>query len=265
MNARRSPLLRLPPEIRNHIYALVLGGKQIHVAPYYTRMGGFRDPKALVGENKNQLWLTICQSTQTQEEMARSNSGIIKREPIRVCNHIGCPSCADEYVDRCSDKEPISLDLSLLAVSRQIHQEASVVPFTENTFISAHPGWLACFVGMLMLPQRQAIRSISLQIWDGLRGRPHKADRARIMQLSCLRSVVLTLGIDTEIYGIEAERDMRRNFEIAGKFFERKQLKTAVICIDIDGSTPFEIPQAWLRSARETEQALLQRSRKAEA
>ncbi|KAK4556799.1 hypothetical protein LTR86_006370 [Recurvomyces mirabilis] len=137
-NATASPLLRLPPELRLQIWKLVLGGHVIHLQP----------------KGKH----TICQSNVDDFELATSlmavNDGQPKRRPSYNDHHALCKN--QHY----RTTGTLTLPLRLLQVARQIHQEAALLPYCENTFTAGPVMDLADFAACLISEHARSMRRV---------------------------------------------------------------------------------------------------------
>ena len=130
-NATTSPLLRLPPEIRNRIFHFVLGGEHIHVFRDYQRQGttNGRRPRSL---DKRGYW---C--------LYNTTAGI---------------GASDE------DKWKHFYSIKLLLVCRQIYAEACLLPYALNIFSAYNATVLrSAFLPSLKPCQRRALRSLAIK------------------------------------------------------------------------------------------------------
>ncbi|KAK4545372.1 hypothetical protein LTR36_003552 [Oleoguttula mirabilis] len=159
-NAQNSPLLRLPPEVRNRIwYFLLCDGETIHV-------------RGRTKQGRPVVKYSICSAVTNDEDTAMA---------IRAHNgngEEGDPSC-DTYQARHSkcfshlraESTPREhrLSLSVLAVSRQIHQEAALLPYQGNTFSIDALEYLGPFLKALVPAQANAIEKMTLASDHGYR------------------------------------------------------------------------------------------------
>jgi len=148
-----SPLLRLPQEIKNHIYKLVLGDNFLHIS-------------ARIGED---------------EMSTGSCNGICRAEVLDADAeenfHRGGSS--DWYIqggadrnDGCSNKawsgEQRGLDISLLLVCSQVYSEAQYVVYSSNTFSFERPVFIRVFLHRLKIANPEhllALRSLHIHIF----------------------------------------------------------------------------------------------------
>lgn len=111
-NRAASPLLRLPPEVRNRIYEFVLGGHRI-----------------IVDYTPHDHEYT------TQVEYTHNEHGAKKRiETRRLRNHFG-GGLKHRIVDDKRDRGSTTLHLGLLRVCRQVYEEAALLPYVLNSFV----------------------------------------------------------------------------------------------------------------------------------
>lgn len=109
--ARKSifPFLKLPPELRDEIYVLVLGSRVIHTEEFSTETPGI---------------VKLCALPMDQNEAHLP--GLVPPNPLR-----------GNFSDRhklCNKHPGNELTLTLLLTCRQIQTEARYVPFGENIF-----------------------------------------------------------------------------------------------------------------------------------
>lgn len=165
-NATRSPLLRLTPELRNRIYKLVLCPGSIHIWC------------------RNSLKKTVV--THINCAVSKSSTG-----PMDSWQKEDAYECGSA-----NDTTFATLDLSLLLVCKQIHEEVALLPFTSNTFIVDSPWMLATFANQLITAQRTAITSIHAllsfitypaEFWIT------KTDKVRLARLTGVKTLTITL------------------------------------------------------------------------
>ena len=172
-NARQSPLLRLSPEIRNRIYKLVLGGHEIHISA-----------------GCETLRSSICVLTHVDAETSDDSSGESRGSWLDYNLHEHC--CPPSYRQRGTER--IKLDVSLLQVCKQIHEEAALLPFASNTFLLQSISQLAWFSEHLLSAQRSAVTSIVLDNDDlmfvpAYWRRSSQAEKARLRRLTGVKKL----------------------------------------------------------------------------
>jgi len=167
-NASSSPLLRLPPEIRNRIWRQVLGDRMIHIlyhdddALYYGKnddMHAYRnwsvDPQKNYGSPFRHL---VCE-----------DHGPEDREDENVFPHLLCwpdyelpdPTAKVDF----SDHE--TMRPSLLRVCVQIYAEANSIVWTTNCFAFDNAMTFKRFVMMRNTYQKGMIHGLRIQMgWD---------------------------------------------------------------------------------------------------
>ncbi|KAK4556803.1 hypothetical protein LTR86_006374 [Recurvomyces mirabilis] len=157
----RSRLMQLPPEIRNRIWKFALAGNLIHIMG--VRLNG--------RFSTSRVRHAVCN---IPHPALHSGSEDGRISTAYIVEHITCQtSMLEQKVTsinaprgkkgRESPNER-RLNLGLLQTCRQIHTEASLIPYSDNTFVFAHNNplvLLECFVLCLALEQARAIRSLS--------------------------------------------------------------------------------------------------------
>lgn len=133
-NATNSPLLRLPPEIRNRIWQLVMCNKAVHITDHRYMIGRFQ--------------CAVCQQCLSPEEEAQDRKQKNGKEQRNYQD--AHESCAQ------------ALHLSALRACRQIHQEAALLPFQENIFIFLSLDVLVRLLNVLNPEQSRAVKSVGL-------------------------------------------------------------------------------------------------------
>lgn len=229
-NATAYPLFALPAEVRNLIYGLVLGSNDIHIGA-----GG--------------VVYGICTATVSDKQAAENH--LNGKTAAASNNWHSRHSPCFQYPPNCL------LDLSLLRVSKQIHEEAALIPFTSNTFIFESTDEIVWFAESLLVPQRKLLGLMSLKTW---RNSPlHTHQKARIAKLTSLRDLTITVEVHDRDHHAVWTNDLREILEEFQQTFEQQPLKTARVCVrprfDVQGGEG--VPVEWRLMARETEQALL--------
>ena len=149
-NATKSPLLRLPPEVRNRIWTFLLGERSIHV-------------HSSMLKGRPIVLHRVCAAEVSDDETARMikehNKGDDAPEWFATFDvrHQHCSFWSYNAQARGS-----GLSLRALAVCRQIHQEAALLPYQRNTFSFDSLNSVAPFLQSLYSAQAHAIESISL-------------------------------------------------------------------------------------------------------
>ncbi|KAF7189140.1 hypothetical protein HII31_09562 [Pseudocercospora fuligena] len=152
-NATKSRLFSIPPELRNRIYRLVVAGKEIHVFGYNPR--NISEARLNV---KRKFFRSICQRDTTELEDARAYKACqeAKNQETFTQRHSKCQLSGG------GSKPTSDFSLDFLRVCRQIHQEAALMPFQDNTFIFDDIIDLEGFVEFQIPAQVAAIQHISL-------------------------------------------------------------------------------------------------------
>lgn len=169
-NASTSPLLKLPGEIREMIFSLVVGHQLIHLL-YLPTQGRFRH--------------TVCTATTSEdeayEEFMTGHGHIPANDSAQFYSitfkerHVHCKSWSREdnrFFDAeqqrlfrlmsADERRKPMLDLSILGVCRQIYEEANVLLWTTNTFSFEDTTTFRTFVDGLHSTQRKKLARIHI-------------------------------------------------------------------------------------------------------
>lgn len=224
-NATDSPLLRLPPELRNRIWSLVLGGKTIHVE------FSFRPrPKRLV------ICHHVCKSALNERNFAlslKTNFGRDENyENSFALRHSQCFGAVDD-----ENRDLNRLHLGVLQVCRQIHKEAALLPYKENTFAFQTMRDMEPFLKALFPAQAHAISRMVVDTTFAyfLTTNAHATKTyARLMQtrlrgLSDLAVIFNGYEFDDKNFALHLGRDRLRDWEAALMQFATSPLSTVVI------------------------------------
>ncbi|KAI7194425.1 hypothetical protein KC316_g4751 [Hortaea werneckii] len=177
-NNRASSFLRLPPEIRNRIYDLALGNKVIHIGTRecsktdrgsYQERELYRNVHVRYGYVK--LVHVVCSEAVDAEEVIYRSSKdssqysaphyAVRHEKCHEFLHDGQPSNPDLAGQMRQNTH--SLSMGLTRVCRDIHREAALIPYVNNSFAFKNGYVLDLFVTKsLLAPQRAAISILQL-------------------------------------------------------------------------------------------------------
>ncbi|KAK4542691.1 hypothetical protein LTR36_006263, partial [Oleoguttula mirabilis] len=197
-NAIASPLLR-PPELRNRIWSYSLAKKTIHVH----------------GGPPQRFRNYVCVADTTDYEDARQ----MKREP-----ETSPAMVARDYLTRYLEchRTRCRFFFDILQVSREIHQEAALLPYLDNTFAFASLQTLMSFLKKLVPAQARAIRTITLVDPEGvLPGLPQLV-HSRLTGLKRL-----TCFIESGVRGWWTARGAARRQVVAASIFQLE--RTALV------------------------------------
>ncbi|KAK5727805.1 hypothetical protein LTR17_012463 [Elasticomyces elasticus] len=158
-NATNSPLLGVPPEIRNRIWTFVLGGRDIHVTASEIRTTGFWLWKK-THYPRLPFHLCICKK---DEEAADQIAAIKASQTIdyRKQHSDAHKAC---FNHKSTTSTGLELGLPLLHTCRQVHQEAALLPFAENHFSFATTAAFDDFIRLVLLHQARTLQHISLVV-----------------------------------------------------------------------------------------------------
>ena len=194
-NASSSPLLRLPLEIRNRIWALVLGNQFIHLE--------YLDTIRIPGYGKMQIWRhLVCQCDCPENEMVEEftwtnrygEEEIIWRQPHYSCDQ----ELAYDIMKHHRQWNHVSMHLTALRVCRQIYIEANDVLWTTNTF-SFNDAAVSFdrFMDSRTSHQRRSLKNLRLQmdwVWGEDQPWNDALNMTLIRHLSGLRSLRLQIN-----------------------------------------------------------------------
>ena len=203
-NSTVSPLLRLPLEIRERIWSMVLGGGLLHVR-FEALHDYFSDDseKEMVLSPNLKVWsakyCTVKDSTQlsTAVSLAEAVSvGHDSTEPMDIHPHYVCherPDLLDLYHSP-EDQEQLEHSkkdykpyLQVLRTCRQVYLEASRTLWTTNTFSFSDPDVLKRFMNDRKMAQKQLLKKLHLDVRWLSRGQKRAWDRA--LTLTLVRSL----------------------------------------------------------------------------
>ncbi|RMZ06317.1 hypothetical protein D0862_04658 [Hortaea werneckii] len=172
-NNRDSAFLRLPPEIRNRIYDLALGDKVIHIGTREcgkTDRGSYSECELYRNVHFPHRYVklvhVVCSGAVDAEEIVYRSSKDSSQlsAPRYAVRHEKCyevlhegqssnPTLAGQM-----RQNTHSLPMGLTWVCRDIHREAALIPYANNTFAFESGFELDLFVTKsLLAPQRAAI------------------------------------------------------------------------------------------------------------
>ena len=148
-----SRFLKLPPEIRNKVYRLILCGNDIHVDSVHRKGAG------------PEVWHRVCAASLRDHDLANEVTDEIRARrlsgglfpvlwsPNYVVRHCHC-------LDIWRDRGYLSLDV--LLVCKQIYYEAALAPYWGNSFLFGEPEGMRTFLKVLNGRQAAAIEHIVL-------------------------------------------------------------------------------------------------------
>ncbi|KAF1981466.1 hypothetical protein K402DRAFT_467555 [Aulographum hederae CBS 113979] len=172
-NSEKSPLFRLPQELRDEIWALVIGNVTLHVE--FEEDPGLSDLMAALKKTDYDApefgWSTmVCQCRYSHQSLFEAwkqpdgSCSTIRKKDILLPHEV----CYDDLPWIPSDPKSMkrklgrTLDVQLFRVSRQVYTEVAPI-FWSNTFSFVNGKTLRTFVEARTPPQRRLLRSIHLQ------------------------------------------------------------------------------------------------------
>ena len=253
--------MRLPPEIRNRIYDLALGNKVIHIG---TEECDKTDCGAYSGDRIQRTFVSspryvklvhvVCNEPVDAEEVAYRNSTDLSQGvvPPYASRHKDCYALFSEDRSKTTSSAEQQkqarhgLTMNLIQVSRDIHREAALIPYVNNTFAFDEGTELDFFVTKILLaPQRAAIKTLQI---DGYMD-------------AGLRYASITSKVPKMLTGLRTLEESSpaciymTNTERLYRMFGRGLETVRVICEDSDryklGSRPKERLRKWAERIEE--------------
>ncbi|CAF9936764.1 MAG: hypothetical protein ALECFALPRED_006973 [Alectoria fallacina] len=174
-NASTSPLLKLPGEIRETIFSLVVGHQLIHLL-YLRSRGKFRHTVCTAAASEDEAYNEFM----TGHTRISSNHSAHFHSVTFKERHVHCKSWDFENqrffngkYDRLSgpmtteERRKPMLDLSLLGACRQMYEEGNVLLWTTNTFSFEDSMPLRMFIDGLHSTQRKKLTRMHIDFaWD---------------------------------------------------------------------------------------------------
>ncbi|KAK3072504.1 hypothetical protein LTR53_006686 [Teratosphaeriaceae sp. CCFEE 6253] len=206
-NAETSPLLRLPPELRNRIWHLLLGGQVVHITTRERRQRfGWlmsRLPPVIAPALSGLIiHATTCLHRDRHERwVARAKAAQEAREVI-------VPYGQAHALCEIQPPDPdASLSIAVLQVCRQIHQDAALLPFLGNEFTFDGAGALLRFTRHILLPQSRSLRRVTLVLRNTDPAHLRNVHRLMGSKLQGVRDLTLLLeSLDTRPKAITIKR-----------------------------------------------------------
>lgn len=172
-NALTSPLLKLPGEIREKIFSLVVGHQLIHLL-YFPTLEKFRHTICTAAASEDEAYEEFMNGHTPSGGSAVFHSVTFKKR------HVYCKSWVNEnehflHADYRSlsrlmtmeERRKPTLNLSILGACRQMYEEANVLLWTTNTFSFEDPPTLRVFIDGLHSTQRNKLSRIHID-FEGL-------------------------------------------------------------------------------------------------
>ena len=160
-NAKVSPLLKLPSELRDKIWIEVLGGRLIHLD--FDEDDDTSDSESLPDSGQLHWMHTVC-----QHDCKENRSDRKAPRP-----HFECRFHPEDMYFDLFDEDPEPLDddatlhLTVLRASRQLYVEANRVLWTTNTFSFPDGPTFQEFMKARNIHQKRLIRALRFEMhWD---------------------------------------------------------------------------------------------------
>lgn len=155
------PFQRLPPELRNRIYHLLLGGNTIHI-----------DGTSANPTGRYQLVFNTCTSKINHSTLTDLSIATNEQNESSQAHTMWkpCDSNLIEVTENCC-RQPVRLDVQVLRVCRQIHKEAALISYADNSFIISggmRRDFLNNLTKQFSFEQRRAIKTVAVlesQYW----------------------------------------------------------------------------------------------------
>jgi hypothetical protein len=159
-NQQQSPLLRLPAELRNRIYELVLGGQEIRTVA--SKRDHDTQPFAIKSRSvTSQDINTADGDVEMSDDTTMTTTTNAVGFPVQ--DDFGEPMIEEPIPPRWTKPHHF---LALTAVSRQFHMETALLPFSLNEFGGRYIYRFTSFLCSLQPHQRNAIATVRILIQD---------------------------------------------------------------------------------------------------
>ncbi|KAK1063517.1 hypothetical protein LTR12_006629 [Friedmanniomyces endolithicus] len=148
-NATASPLLFLPAELRSRVWLEVLGGQTIHIPP---PLLSFCPLSGVVSSSKRSNKPSTayrCQLSVGDRDHALHFKAVGEGTLSQRSHH--------NFHRLCARANGASMDVDVLKVCRQIHDQAALLPFSSNHFSFATDASLVDFLHHTLPSQARAI------------------------------------------------------------------------------------------------------------
>jgi hypothetical protein len=159
-NQQQSPLLRLPAELRNRIYELVLGGQEIRTVA--SKRDHDTQPFAIKSRSvTSQDINTADGDVEMSDDTTMTTTTNAVGFPVQ--DDFGEPMIEEPIPPRWTKPHHF---LALTAISRQFHMETALLPFSLNAFGGRYIYRFTSFLCSLQPHQRNAIAKVRILIQD---------------------------------------------------------------------------------------------------
>ncbi|EMC92025.1 hypothetical protein BAUCODRAFT_274249 [Baudoinia panamericana UAMH 10762] len=204
-NSDASPLLDLPPELRNKIYGLVFGKRTIHVGR--PSLGSKLDSHRQVGECLAEISDKDHRRSMHHRAVAADSKAAIQRQKVLKAFGVPLNKKSDDVFGYGGFESRHKYcqfggyshvkELNLLRTCKQIHDEAAGIPFASNEFTFQNAATFASFVASIAPHQHAAIRNVTLYALGYERERTWAGTglTRSLTSLTGLRRVVLTVAV----------------------------------------------------------------------
>ena len=225
--------LRLPREIKNRIYELVLGGNMLHIRRELLKFkrNVIRSTKGFIKEQR--FTNHICRSQISEEDAQHRFDTEEGRNPYVKDIELRHSLCAPSKPNG-GAFAPLRMDINLLHACRQIYNEARFIPYSTNMFSFDTSRILRAFVHLLVqrgVNVNSAIRSLHIDsntASHDLRGWT-QAFNAVTQHMTLLETIYL--NVDQPV------APLRWNIGAGAENIE-KSLKPVADCLAVLGKTP---------------------------
>ncbi|KAK5727151.1 hypothetical protein LTR15_003044 [Elasticomyces elasticus] len=153
------PLMKLPVELRLLIIDGLIGCRTLHAVCVSAPEGpdaSDESPK----DYRHALRFTVCQAT-----VSDVDSATLAQIPLPEKTDVLKDTYSKRHTKCCYDLRRVQYpreNLNVLAVCKEIHEEAALIPFKTNTFIFARPLALKLFLKSLTTKQRDGLHKLQL-------------------------------------------------------------------------------------------------------
>lgn len=170
MASSQTSFLKLPQEIKNCIYELVLGGNLLHITRDLIKFGR-KVVHSTKGDIKEQRFINlICRSHISEADAHRC---FAEEDGSSFCvmgielRHWSCDPDHPSKYQSSAVSPPSKMDINLLHACRQIYHEARFIPYSTNTFSFDKSRNLRAFIHLLIqrgVDVNRAVRSLHVDL-----------------------------------------------------------------------------------------------------
>ena len=205
-NASRSPLFRLPPELRIQVYELVIGEPMVHVR---THNNPECEEPSLETEAKPQsnaktpfepfhVRVEQCRAKFSELEAWKASTHIDPEDEFGLWSKSPLALTSYRERHRYCYREASAPDVSLLLVCSTVYQETRSMFYAQTMFYFESPRAIERFILLLKPWEKSAVKTIHLEV-DRMKANPRFEIPDTITMLSGLRNLHLWVAPSLDI------------------------------------------------------------------